>query len=62
MHNRKEWIILLYRRIPVNTCRVNEQNTKPPLGKHHSDNYLLYDPLMDSKKSVGESLRKDIGV
>lgn len=38
--NWEEGTAVLYRRIPSNTYRSNEENTKSPLGKHNSNNHV----------------------
>lgn len=47
-----------YGRILTNKSRMNEGNTKSPLGQYHSDNYCRHVPLMDVK-SVDKSLRRN---
>lgn len=40
------------RRILVNRYRSNEENTKSPLGKDHSNNCCRQGPLVDAKISI----------
>ena len=45
MNNKyiKEEGTILHRRIPNNKCKRNEENTKPPPGRHHSANCYRQD-------------------
>ena len=40
---KEEGTTLLHRRIPNNKCKQNEENTKPPPGRHHSANRYKQD-------------------